>query len=63
MKIGPELVRGVGGVRIVGDKGYDSKAIREAASCAGSFSCIPQRAGGVEPVAFHKGYYRRRHTL
>jgi hypothetical protein len=26
MKIGPKLVKGVVGVRIVGDKGYDSKA-------------------------------------
>lgn len=63
MKIGPELVKGVSGVRIVGDKGYDSKAIRQAASRSGSFSCIPQRAGGVEPVPFHKGYYRHRHHV
>jgi len=30
MKIGPEPVKDVGGVRIVGDKGCDSKAIRQA---------------------------------
>ena len=65
MKIGPdrELVKGVGGMRIVADNGYDRKAIREAACRSGSFSCIPQRASGVEPVPFRKGYYRHRHYV
>lgn len=63
MEIGPELVKGVGEVRIVGDKDCDSKAIRQASCRSGSFSCIPQRAGGVEPALFHKGYYRHRHHV
>jgi len=58
MKICPELVKGVGGVRIVADKGCDNKATGEAVCRSGSFSCIPRRAGGVEAVPFHKGYIR-----
>ena len=41
----------------------DIKAIRQAVGRSGSFSCIPQRAGGVEPAPFHKGYYRYRHHV
>lgn len=62
-KIGPELVAGLRGVRIVGDKGYDSQAIRQAACRSGSHSCIPRRSGGKEPAPFHKGYYRKRHHV
>ena len=62
-RIGPDLVGGVRGVRIVCDKGYDSKAIRQAASRSGSFSCIPRRSGCLEPAPFHKGYYRKRHHV
>lgn len=62
-KIGPELVAGLRGVRIVGDKGYDSLVIRQAACRSGSHSCIPRRAGSKEPAPFHKGYYRKRHHV
>lgn len=62
-KIGPELVAGLRGVRIVGDKGYDSQAIRQAACRSGSHSCIPRRSGSKEPAPFHKGYYRKRHHV
>lgn len=62
-KIGPELVAGMRGVRIVGDKGYDSQLIRQAVCGAGSHSCIPARSKNKEPVAFHKGYYRKRHHV
>jgi transposase len=62
-KIGPDLVAGLRGVRIVGDKGYDSQAIRRAACESGSFSCIPRRSGGKEPAPFHKGYYCKRHQV
>ena len=63
MKIRPELVKSLGGVRIVCDEGYDSKAIRQAAYRSGGFSCISQRAGGVGPDPFHKGYDRHRHHV
>lgn len=43
MKIGPELVKSVGDVKIVHDKDYDSKAIRKGTCRSGSFSRIPQR--------------------
>ncbi|MEO7101449.1 MAG: transposase [Luteolibacter sp.] len=62
-KIGPELVAGLRGVRIVGDKGYDSRAIREGACRSGSHSCIPRRSGSKEAAPFHKGYYRKRHNV
>lgn len=62
-KIGPGLVSGLKGVRIVADKGYDSRRMREAASDAGSHSCIPQRKGWKEPAPFHKGWYRKRHQV
>jgi transposase len=62
-KVGPELIAGLKDVRIVADKGYDSRRMREAARDAGSHSCIPQRKGGKEPVPFHKGWYRKRHHV
>jgi transposase len=62
-KIVPELVAGLRGVRIVGDKGYDSQAIRQAACQSGSHSCIPRRSGSKEPAPFRKGYYRKRHHV
>lgn len=62
-KIGPDLVHGVKGVRIVGDKGYDSRLIRQTACKSGSYSCIPVRSGNREPAPFHKGYYRKRHHV
>lgn len=37
MKIGPELVKSVGDVKIVDDKDYDSKAIRKGTCRSGSF--------------------------
>jgi len=36
---------------------------REAACRSGSFSCVPQGAGAVEPVPFHKGCYLHRHHV
>jgi len=62
-KIGPDLVKGTQGARIVGDKGYDSKLIRQTACTAGSYSCIPVRSGSREPAPFHAGYYRKRHHV
>ncbi len=40
-KIGPGLVSGLKGVRIVADKSYDSHRMREAARDAGSHSAFP----------------------
>lgn len=62
-KIAPAMMAGLSGVRIVGDKGYDSQAIRHAACRSGSRSCIPRRAGSKDPAPFHKGYYRKRHHV
>ncbi|MBX3743368.1 MAG: transposase, partial [Akkermansiaceae bacterium] len=40
-KIAPGLVRGLEGCRVVADKGYDSRAMREMVEHSGSRSCIP----------------------
>ena len=62
-KIGPEIIAGLRGVRIVADKGYDSERMRQAARDSGSHSCIPKRNGSNQPAPFHKGYYRKRHQV
>jgi transposase len=62
-KIGPEIIAGLKGVRIVADKGYDSERMRQSARDSGSHSCIPKRNGSKESAPFHKGYYRKRHQV
>ena len=61
--IGPEIIAGLGGVRVVADKGYDSARMRETAAASGSTSCIPRIEGRKEPAPFHKGFYRLRHRV
>lgn len=62
-KIGPGLVNGLEGCRVVADKGYDSRAMREAVERSGSRSCIPLRRGNTTKAGFHKGWYRSRHEV
>jgi transposase len=59
-KIGPGLVNGLEGCRVVADKGYDSRAMREAVERSGSRSCIPLRKGNTAKADFHKGWHRNR---
>lgn len=62
-KLGPDLIAGMKGVRIVGDKGYDSDLMRRTAVQSGSRSCIPRLDQHRRPAPFHKGYYRHRHHV
>jgi len=51
------------GLITVADKGYDSDGFRKQLRRWGSRSCIPGRSNRLKPVAWHRGYYRRRHKV
>lgn len=48
---------------LIGDKGYDSDAFREALSERGITPCIPPRAKRRSPAAYCKTLYRQRHKV
>ena len=51
------------GSHILGDKGYDSKALREHIKVRGGESVIPSRANSNEPVEYDKHIYKERHLV
>jgi transposase len=62
-KAAPDLLAGLRGVRIVGDKAYDSGPLRDTIRRSRSRHCIPSTARRKIPAPFHQGYYRhRRHV-
>ncbi len=57
------MVEGLQGGTLVADKGYDSDFLRDALLQAEVFPCIPNRKSRTEPKPFHRGYYKKRHTV
>lgn len=51
------------GLITVADKGYDSDSFRAQLQRWGSRVCIPGRCHRRTAVAWHRGYYRRRHKI
>jgi transposase len=51
------------GTTTVADKGYDSDGFRAQLRRWGSRSCIPPRRHRLQPVSWHRGYYRKRHKV
>lgn len=49
--------------RVVADKGYDSDNFRREIVASGATPCIPPKKNRVRPVAWHRGYYRKRHHV
>lgn len=50
-------------VLLVGDKGFDSDALRRQMLAQGCVASIPPRSGRRTPAWFHRGFYRQRHKI
>jgi transposase len=50
-------------VLLVGDKGFDSDALRRQMLAQGCLASIPPRSGRRAPAWFHRGLYRQRHQI
>jgi transposase len=50
-------------VLLVGDKGFDSDALRCQMLAQGCLASIPPRSGRRAPAWFHRGLYRQRHQI
>jgi transposase len=50
-------------VLLVGDKGFDSDALRERLLAQGCLCCIPPRSGRRAPAWYNRGLYGQRHKI
>ena len=50
-------------VLLVGDKGFDSDALRRQMLAQGCLASVPPRSGRRAPAWFHRGFYRQRHKI
>jgi transposase len=50
-------------VLLVGDKGFDSDALRRQMLDQGCLASVPPRSGRRSPAWFHRGLYRQRHKI
>jgi transposase len=57
------LLEGITGAYVIGDKGYDSKALREAIKQQGSEPVIPSKSNALEPYEYDKDIYKERHVV
>jgi transposase len=61
--VAPELTEKLEDTASVGDKGYDSKKLREQLRSQGCEPCIPARSNVKNPESYDKGLYRTRHCV
>ena len=61
--VAPDLVEGCSQRTILADKAYDSDAFRSWLEGLGLKACIPPKANRADPSSYHKGHYKRRHTV
>jgi transposase len=50
-------------ILLVGDKGFDSDALRRQMLAQGCLASIPPRSGRRSPAWFHRGLYQQRHKI
>jgi transposase len=50
-------------VLVVGDKGFDTDALRQQLLAQDCLACIPPRSNRRSPAWYHGGYYRQRHKI
>jgi transposase len=50
-------------ILLVGDKGFDSDALRRQMRDQGCLASVPPRSGRRAPAWFHRGLYRQRHKI
>jgi transposase len=61
--VAPEVIEDVTGACVVADKAYDSQDFRALIVAKGIKTCIPPRANRVEPLAYSKHTYKKRHRV
>ncbi len=61
--LAPEVIEGLVCGCVVADKAYDSNAFRALIADMGSKTCIPPRASRIEPIAYSKHTYKKRHRV
>jgi len=59
----PAMLQGIHGRTILADKAYDSDALRDELDRLGLHACIPPKSNRIAPASFHRGFYKRRHTV
>lgn len=57
------LLAGLPLVSVIGDKGFDARALREYLAAAGAAIVIPPRACRAEPLAYDREAYKLRHRI
>ncbi len=57
------LLEGETGAYVIGDKGYDSKALRNAIIQRGCEPVIPSRSNSLDPWEYDKDIYKERHVV
>jgi transposase len=50
-------------VLLVGDKGFESDALRRQMLAQGCLASIPPRSNRKSPAWYHRGFYRQRHKI
>jgi transposase len=61
--VAPELLSALKDQAGVGDKGYDSKQVREQICAQGGEPCIPYRSNTKHPQPYDETLYRARHCV
>jgi transposase len=61
--VAPEMMEDVACGCVVADKAYDSNAFRATITAKGSKTCIPPRATRLDPIAYSKQTYKKRHRV
>lgn len=60
IKLAPELMQDVYGVRVLADRGYDSQAFREFLRGQNCTPVIPSRGNRKEEIVYDKELYKQR---
>jgi len=63
MKVAQELIRGLKGTYVLGDKGYDCQALIDQIKEQGSIPVIPPRSNRKTPREYDKEIYRERNAV
>lgn len=62
-KVAGELIQGLKGKYLLGDKGYDSQALIDQAASQGMIAVIPPKSNRKTPRFYDKQIYRERNAV
>jgi transposase len=63
VKASAPLLENLRRILLVGDKGFDSDALRQQMLEQGCLASVPPRSGRRSPAWHHRGFYRQRHKI